>query len=869
MSEKGVNIYVVSHVHWDREWYMTYEQFRMRLVEVIDRLLDHFDADPEFKHFHFDGQTIFLEDYLEIRPENAERLRAAIESGRISIGPWYVLPDGFCTCSENLIRNLLMGDEICKRYHVNPQIAYLPDTFGHSSQIPQILRGFSFDYALVWRGISGEELKTEFMWVSPDGTEIPTIHLLDDCGYLNFRYFPRENSEEAVNEAVERYLESSTTDNVLLMNGFDHQMPQLHVGKEIKRLSAKMKIHHAKLQDYVDAVFEEEPKLERVYGELTEVNSNPRAKFNTLLRNCLSSRNDIKVKNFNVVELLLRYSEPLMAMAFMHGEKYWEAFIHQAWKYVLQNDAHDSICGCSVNGVNRDISVRLDWAAEIGEQCCREAMHSMVKHVELPECFADYMPIYIFNTLPYSREGVTEVEFEIEQGKYFKDVVVVNAEGKSLPVQVLDIQDKGMVDNIASEEIGWHACRMIRIAVDVRVPAFGYTVIYAKAVDLPRRICSENLSSAFGILENDFIRAEIQPNGTLRINDKRTGACMEDVNYFQDGGDVGDLYIYSPPHQDAVSTTLYHKPKIQLVENGTLKTVYAITYEWELPETFSELCAAENRVVNRISSYVTLYRHEDILRFRTVVENHAKQHRLRVCFPTDCRDETILADSHFDVVKRPIRGNDVPDESLIERPYNCNAQKRFLVYGNLLLLNRGLQEYEVTQHTKGNQVEVTLLRCVQKIGQSNTLSTVVMPGPYCIESTDGQCIGTYTFEYAAGFADEQVNHRAELFLTPCTSIYGKHESGDRIPQDTGLEIENRNVRVSSIKKAIADDSLILRFYNPREVSETVKIKGKFDETEIVNLREETEKSLPCREGRLEITAEPKKIITLKLKKKKK
>jgi alpha-mannosidase len=79
-------IHVVSHTHWDREWYLTYEQFRFRLVALVDRLLDLLDRDPSYKYFHLDGQTIVLEDYLEIRPEQEPRLRKAIEPGRILIG---------------------------------------------------------------------------------------------------------------------------------------------------------------------------------------------------------------------------------------------------------------------------------------------------------------------------------------------------------------------------------------------------------------------------------------------------------------------------------------------------------------------------------------------------------------------------------------------------------------------------------------------------------------------------------------------------------------------------------------------------------------------------------------------------------------
>ena len=282
---KNTNIFVVTHTHWDREWYMSFEQFRMRLVEVINLLLDQFDSDEDFKHLHFDGQTIFINDYLEICPQNEKRLRANIKNGKIAIGPWYVLPDGFSVCSENFIRNLLLGHKICSEYETFSKIAYLPDTFGYPSQMPQILKGFGLDCAVIWRGLSGEKLKTELEWESPDKSVIKVIHLPDEYGYLNMRDVPRDGDYKSLYETIEKYLKNSTGNNVLLMNGFDHQIPQFYVGKEIKKLSESLKIKHSSLQEYADSVFGQDCKLQRVYGELTNVNQNPNANTNAVLRN--------------------------------------------------------------------------------------------------------------------------------------------------------------------------------------------------------------------------------------------------------------------------------------------------------------------------------------------------------------------------------------------------------------------------------------------------------------------------------------------------------------------------------------------------------------------------------------------------------
>jgi len=92
---------VVPHTHWDREWYLPFEFFRLRLGSVVDGVLDTLERDPSFTSFTLDGQAIVLEDYLEVRPEHAGRLQALLEAGRLEVGPSYVLPDEILVGGES------------------------------------------------------------------------------------------------------------------------------------------------------------------------------------------------------------------------------------------------------------------------------------------------------------------------------------------------------------------------------------------------------------------------------------------------------------------------------------------------------------------------------------------------------------------------------------------------------------------------------------------------------------------------------------------------------------------------------------------------------------------------------------------------
>ena len=172
-----VHLVVVPHTHWDREWYQPFQEFRHRLVRLTDRLLALLERDPAFTHFHFDGQTIVLEDYLEIRPENRARLRRLIRQGRVAVGPWYVLPDEFLVSGESIIRNLRIGHRLAGEFGRPLQLGYLPDQFGHIEQMPQLLNGFGIDSAVVWRGVGADVDRSEFLWEAPDGSRLFTVYL--------------------------------------------------------------------------------------------------------------------------------------------------------------------------------------------------------------------------------------------------------------------------------------------------------------------------------------------------------------------------------------------------------------------------------------------------------------------------------------------------------------------------------------------------------------------------------------------------------------------------------------------------------------------------------------------------------------------
>ena len=168
-------MWLVPHTHWDREWYEPFAVFSQRLVAMMDALLDLGAAG--FPHFHLDGQTAMIDDYLERRPERAEDLAALVRSGRLSAGPWVTQMDEFLTSGESHIRNLEMGLARAEELGGALRLGYMPDQFGHIGQMPQLLRRAGLERAMVWRGVPASIERSSFRWRSPDGSEVVTEYL--------------------------------------------------------------------------------------------------------------------------------------------------------------------------------------------------------------------------------------------------------------------------------------------------------------------------------------------------------------------------------------------------------------------------------------------------------------------------------------------------------------------------------------------------------------------------------------------------------------------------------------------------------------------------------------------------------------------
>jgi alpha-mannosidase len=350
-----VKVTLVPHTHWDREWYEPFAVFSERLVAMMDTLLDL--AADGFPHFHLDGQTAMIDDYLERRPERADELAARVREGRLSAGPWVTQMDEFLVSGESHVRNLRMGLDRARELGAEPRVGYLPDQFGHVGQMPRILRDAGLGWALVWRGVPAAIDRSTFRWRSSDGS----AEVL--CEYMPFGYsagaslmqaHEPEALATAIRTEIERMRPFLVDDRLLLMVGYDHAGPDATLPERLTRAAPFLpgiQARIAGIDEHVEG---------REMGDLPvwtgELRSSARAH---LLPNVVSARAPQKLERGRVETVLERHVDPVAGP---------DDDLRRAWTLLLWNGAHDSACGCSHDRVAADVDARFWEARTIAEE---------------------------------------------------------------------------------------------------------------------------------------------------------------------------------------------------------------------------------------------------------------------------------------------------------------------------------------------------------------------------------------------------------------------------------------------------------------------------------------------------------------------
>lgn len=864
-------VHVVSHTHWDREWYHPAERFRQRLVALIDELLDQPPAADA--PFLLDGQTVVLEDYLDVRPERASELSGALRERRIEAGPWFTLADELIPSGEGLVRNLLAGARTLRRLRAEPAaVLYCPDSFGHPAALPELARGFATPVIVLWRGLGGRGTPPgdTFWWSAPSGARA-LVHHLTRSGYELGASLPDAADDAAArwSRVREEFGTRSSTGVALLLNGADHHARQPGLSSALQalaRAAAPDVVQASGLSAFAEALVEAAGAraIPSLAGELRDSYG-----YTWTLQGTMASRAAQK-RAYRVAEReLLRDVEPWTALAALQAGTSRRHLVNAAWRPVLLCQPHDTLCGCSVDAVARAVDHRLEAAVTQAAGLREQAIDDLTGH---DPAVARRTPgqwrsaLVVRNPAPRRRSGVALVRLtvklaDVPVGPGSKHVNVARAGGATLqpvqwplgePVQVLQLSTGNERIESPRDYPDNDAVAHFDAAVWID-DAPGYGVLTLPFGDR-REPAPEHLVETRGrSVTNGLITLKWDPAGRLTLEEHATGRAIGSLVAWESRRDVGDLYTPALRQRKLV-------PRLQgtrVLHRGPLRAI--VEQHWRLVKRLEHVDVRLQLIVDANAPF---------LRIHVTGNNAARDHRLRLLVRTDVAEPATVADAAFGPVER--RSLEVPeDDQRMERVIPTAPLHRYVSHyatdRGATLFADGLAEYESMR----NGFAVTLLRAVGELSRSNLPERPGHAG-WPAPAPEAQSQGPFEAAFAlclhgarSSEVIDSVDRIADDVLLPMTGT--TRRSTVRVaPPMHGIALEGLGLSFSCAKESEDGQWLVLRCVNllDREATGSWQLGGMIREARAARLDETPGDSIEPVGDRIRFSAPSRGVVTI-------
>lgn len=874
---------VISHTHWDREWYTPFENFRLRLVDLIDRLLKIIEKDSSYI-FHLDAQTVVLEDYLEIKPENEKLLKKYIKSGNIIIGPWYLQNDFYYTDGEATIRNLIRGNKIADKFGACSKVGYAPDQFGNISQLPQILNDFGIDTFIFGRGyhkyvkdengnVKEEVNPIEFIWRGADGSELLAVFMKG--WYNNAQHIPveTEQSVELLNDNYKNFEKQNVSDMILLMNGVDHLEAQPDVNEAISNLKELgFDIKQYSLDEYVNYLkkYFNKNKSELFVWE----GALNKGSDGEMLKGCRSSRPYLKSENVKCEDLLENKIEPLYAYLEANGFNgvYPHGQLDYLWKTLLRNHPHDSICGCSRDAVHAHMEDSFARLQECGNDVLQRGMKILNAHTKNVKKSDENYQIVAFNPSEKAYSGVITGELKFLADENINDFAIYDENGNEIAYEIVSKNQVKLDVTSPLNLPGVFDINKVKVRFNATVEACAIRSFAVVPFDK-----GVVLSAAGDTVENDKYLIEINGNN-LTITDKISGEIYKNPFYIQDEADKGDSYIFSPSN---CAPMVIEPTSIKITENAVLRKTITVKFDYACAADYDYAndCRSAEKKDMSIALEISLNGNDATIELNSTVKNVCKQHRVRLGVRAGISGDTLITDSAFDWGEKSL----TDCGEVTKDPTTCNS-----TFVTLSKESRGVSLFTQGLHEAqklGEDIMLTLVRATGAISRSIDFS---IGGGENFTASENNCLRTINARTGVVFGKLNPTEcyvSAKQFrvgvITIADSFDSKKYSGGRFAVQSGyarfyyLPDEYENVSVSgkgkigfegddvllSAYKCDEKGNIILRFVNYAESERTLTVdyNGKIVITDMAEKREKGKYN-----GKFSALLSAKQIITLKL-----
>ncbi len=818
---------IINHTHWDREWYRSYGDFRFRLLRGTEHVIKMFKT-QNLEYFLFDGQTSVIEDLsLVANTVLMHAVENLIAEGKIQIGPWYISPDEFLIRGESLVRNLQTGIRYSQQFQTPSQVMYLPDSFGHISQLPQLAKLLNLHSIVLSRGI--QEPCTNLWWKSEDGSCVHMHAIPLFSGYYN-DFLHQDDYVEKTKDFVRNTRLRADNLPIVLFAGADHTMPPSDLSDRIHRLKNE-------LSTFEEGWTVEETSLDEAMRRLRnslieapviagELRDNTKS---YLLSGINSSRMDLKMLNSEAETLLIDILEPLTLFT-TFSDGYPEHRKH-LWETLIQNHAHDSIGGCSTDEVHRENKSRFDQVISATTRQIKDMTRRMAGHS--PYIFNDM--VLVFNTTPRDRTLVSELIIHIPK-ESDKGSLGLEQSSKKIPTEIISRRE---TDGFFSEfeyPPQWKDSVEYRILAELTIPA-----MQAASYTIKAEYPSQTLNKPENMFRyaNEHLEYSVSQDGKVAIRNLEE-AWIENCMELIAEPELGDSYTSSP------STSISYSPTV-LSATGFRTTELAgsctIEYVFEDGTT--------------VSAKLELRKHDTFVRVSLLINNQSKNRRLRLLLGSKGPEKSSLADIPFDIVQREHR-NEIFEEIIVQKESYPNEwpASSFVSAAKVNFFSKSNFGYDL--HTDG-RLSVILLRSVGMLSKGALLQRGGGAGPQ-IPTQEAQLLGTLHYELA--LSTDQGSSAfltSQLFRIPLISHQGtKCTRTQPVCTLTDMQL------IHQALYRVSDTSFLIRLLNisSKTITSAV-IFSPFSTVQKVDLLDRPLlKSWTCDEtGIYKITCKPKELLS--------
>lgn len=856
-------VHVIPHTHWDREWYFTTSRSKVYLLKDLQDVLRKLEEQNGYDRFILDGQASLLEDYLKWRTHDFDRIKQLVMDGKLIIGPWYTQTDQFVISGESIVRNLQYGIDFCKQFGDYMNVAYVPDSFGQESSMPQIYKQFGIEDAFLWRGVPDKKVNnTEFIWQGEDGSSVNVYRI--PFGYFIGGIVDETKLEETMyQEPFKTIVKKATTHNIAFPNGFDQAPPRENLGELIVKLNqqnTEFEFKISSIQEYINAVKKEEPALAEISGELTN------GKDMRVHKTIYSSRSDLKKLNTKLQFYLVNVLEPVLTIGEQFNIEYPNDAVKDIWKLMFENAAHDSIGSCVSDSTNEDIYMRYKQVQEVSTSLVEITLRQISMRIN-----KNNFPISLtaFNTLPKERTSTIKKTFYAPS----KQFNIIDESGNRLEYTIKSIVDQ--TEYVLDQTIQLNPGKEIHIPEKIYmveayifvpgIPSMGYKQFFITNNEGGENFLEQIDSNA---IDNEFFNIMVHDNGSLKITDKKSGRVYDNQGILEENGDGGDSFNYSPAKEDLVIYSTDQKNKID-VQNSNVASFINIEYEFRLPKNLEQRANRELTVDMPVSVQIGLEKNSDIITFQVMVNNSkVDDHRLCIDFDTGIASKFSVADEQFGTLKRPVYREEEMQNwhenkgNWNEKPIAIETCQSFVSLTDkehsFSIFPAGVREYEIIGQ-KFSKIRLTIFRTYGWMGKEDLLyrpgrasgeKTIATPHAELhenLEFTFGIYIAQKSFDNT-DVANMAKSYNTEIQLYEYADflnrrvIFNLNDIEDKdLPQSYSMLSTQGNLTLSTLKKAHSKSGYIARFYNSKlekNIDDTIVFSRKPSRVYLVDLKED-------------------------------